>query len=189
MTKTTAPFVIAAGGLAEQDDRRDRELFRLLAGGDSGALGGIYDRHAPSLFRHAVALTRRTADAEDLVQAAFVKLATAGALVLGVRRPAGYLHRMLHATWIDIVRRRELASEEAVEADVVQAATVDPDEMIALRRALERLPEAQREVVVLHVFDGFSFREIGNITRVSTFTAGSRYRLAIERLRLLLGER
>ena len=58
-----------------------------------------------------------------------------------------------------------------------------------MRRALTALPEMQREIVVLHVFNGFSFREIGNITRVSTFTAASRYRLAIDRLRLLLGER
>ena len=172
---------------AERDDRRDRELFGLLASGDSGALGKIYDRHAPALFRHALALTRQIADAEDLVQAAFVKLATAGAPLLGVRQPASYLHRMVHAAWIDVVRRRAMAGEKPMTGDVATRSEGDADEAIDVRRALLALPQPQREVVVLHLFDGFSFREIGRIIGVSTFTWASRYRLAVQRLREILG--
>jgi RNA polymerase sigma-70 factor (ECF subfamily) len=192
VTKTPSPFVLSTGVQAEPDDRRDRELFGLLANGDSGALGEIYDRHASALFRHALALTRHTSDAEDLVQAAFVKLATTGAPLLGVRMPASYLHRMLRAAWIDLQRRRAVGREEPIAGDVAEAGTDGvsaTDDAIDVRRALARLPEPQREVIVLHLFNGFSFREIGHITGVSTFTAGSRYRLAVGRLREILGER
>jgi len=174
---------------AERDDRCDRELFGLLAGGDGGALGHIYDRHASALFRHAFALTRQTADAEDLVQSAFVKLATIGAPLLGVRRPVSYLHRILRAVWIDLTRHRTAGREQPYEDDASGAMSADAGDAIDVRDAVAKLPALQREVVVLHVFNGFSFREIGDVTGVSTFTAGSRYRLAIERLRLLLGER
>jgi len=174
---------------AERDDRRDRELFGLLANGDSGALGEIYDRHASALFRHAFALTRHSADAEDLVQAAFVKLATTGAPLLGVRMPASYLHRMLRAAWIDLARHRAAGREEAIDDDLAEPMSADAEGAIDVRRALARLPESQREVIVLHLFNGFSFREIGHITGVSTFTAGSRYRLAVGRLRQILRER
>jgi RNA polymerase sigma-70 factor (ECF subfamily) len=170
------------------DDRRDRELFGLLARGDSGALGAIYDRHAPALFRHGLALARRAADAENLVQATFVRLATTGALLLGVRKPASYLHGMLRAAWVDLLRRRAVSREEPITGDPTDAAAGDPDAAIDVRRALATLSGHQREVIVLHVFNGFSFREIGDITGVSTFTAASRYRLAIGRLRRLLGE-
>ena len=62
------------------------QLLGDLAAGKAEALGELYDRHAASLFRHALALSRRRPDAEDLVQAVFVKLATTGAELVGVRR-------------------------------------------------------------------------------------------------------
>ncbi len=40
-----------------------------------------------------------------------------------------------------------------------------------------RLPAEQREVIVLHLMEGFSFREVGRLTGVSLFTAAARYRL------------
>jgi DNA-directed RNA polymerase specialized sigma24 family protein len=56
-------------------------------------------------------------------------------------------------------------------------------ESIDVARALDALPSEQREVVTLHVVEGFSFREIGGLTGVSMFTAAARYRLAIGKLR------
>jgi RNA polymerase sigma-70 factor (ECF subfamily) len=171
-----------------RDDRRDRGLLCDLASGRREALGELYDRHAASLFRHAVALTRRSADAEDLVQSVFVKLATTGAELLAVRKPASYLHRILSTTWLDS-QRRTIAGERAVEISTMNAVEPHPfglEGSIDIGRALDGLPDAQREAVVLHVFDGFSFREVGRATGVSIFTAAARYRLAIARLRKTL---
>ncbi len=52
-----------------------------------------------------------------------------------------------------------------------------------MARVLAELPTLQREVIVLHLVEGFSFLEIGRLTGVSMFTAAGRYRLAINRLR------
>lgn len=87
------------------DDHRDRELLGELVLGRQHALGELYDRHAPSLFRHACALTRRRAEAEDLVQAVFVKLASTGAELLGVRTPASYLHQVEGFSFLEIGRQ------------------------------------------------------------------------------------
>jgi RNA polymerase sigma-70 factor (ECF subfamily) len=173
-----------------RDDRRDRGLLCDLASGRREALGELYDRHSASLFRHAVALTRRSADAEDLVQSVFVKLATTGAELLAVRKPASYLHRMLSTTWLDS-QRRTIAGERAVEIctmNSVESHSFGLEGAIDVARALDALPDAQREALVLHVFDGFSFREVGAATGVSLFTAAARYRLAIARLRKILGQ-
>jgi RNA polymerase sigma-70 factor (ECF subfamily) len=172
-----------------RDHRRDRELFGDLAAGGPEALAELYDRHAASLFRHGLALTRRTPDAEDLVQAVFVKLATTGAALAGVRAPASYLHRMLHTTWLDAARR-VTTGERAVERVTVESGWAPPpmEESIDIARALEALPPPQREVIVLHLVEGFSFREIGRATGVSLFTAAARYRLGITRLRTNLGQ-
>jgi RNA polymerase sigma-70 factor, ECF subfamily len=181
--------VSAPGVQYARDDRRDRGLLCDLASGRREALGELYDRHSASLLRHGLALTRRSADAEDLVQAVFVKLATTGAELLGVRKPASYLHRMLSTTWLDS-QRRTMAGARAVEIsrmDPVESHPFGLESSIDVERALDALPPVQREAVVLHVFDGFSFREVGRATGVSLFTAAARYRLAIARLQKILG--
>jgi RNA polymerase sigma-70 factor, ECF subfamily len=174
------------------DNRRDRKLLGSLAGGRAEALAELYDRHAASLFRHALALARQRSDAEDLVQAVFMKLAAMGAELLGVREPASYLHRILRTTWID-GQRRNAAGRRAVEhTEHDRPATVGPcqpafEDTLDIARTLDALPAVQREAIVLHLIEGFSFREIGRLTGVSLFTAAGRYRLGIIGLRGTLG--
>ena len=168
--------------------RRDRTLLSRLAAGKPEALGELYDRHAASLLRHAMVLAGRRSDAEDLVHTVFVKVATTGAELLGVRAPASYLHRILHTSWIDGERRKAVAARslEVVE----HAGTSRHDsaaDSIDLSRALATLPVLEREAIVLHLVDGFSFREIGRLTGVSLFTAAGRYRVGIGRMRQALG--
>jgi RNA polymerase sigma-70 factor (ECF subfamily) len=188
LTISSDSFVFTAGVPRQRDDRRDRELLADLASGRAEALAELYDRHAAALFRHGLALTRRRQDAEDLVQSVFVKLAATGAELLGVRQPASYLHRMLHTTWMD-ARRRVITGERVVEQVATDVTEVRPafEASIDIARALGELPEEQREVVVLHLVEGFSFREAGRLTGVSLFTAAGRYRLAVKQLRKLLG--
>ena len=189
MTNPLPSFVYTSGVPRTRDDRRDRELLGELAAGGRNALGDLYDRHAASLFRHALVLTRRRADAEDLVQAVFVKLVTTGAELLGVRQPASYLHRMLHTTWLDAYRRTA-AGERIVEHLTMPTHGPRPDieASMDMARALNALPAEQGEVVALHLVEGFSFREIGRLTGVSLFTAAGRYRLGLARLRKSLGK-
>lgn len=184
MTNPARPFVSTSGVPRARDDRRDRELFGDLAAGRPEALAELYDQHAASLFRHAVALTRQRPDSEDLVHTVFLKLATTGAELRGVRSPAAYLHRMLHTTWMD-GQRRMITGERAVEQMTTESNWPPPaiEDAIDIARALADLPAAQREVIVLHLVEGFSFREVGRLTGVSLFTAAARYRLAVGRLR------
>lgn len=192
MTKVALPLVFTTGVAQPRDDQRDVDGLGRLVRGDRNALAELYDAHAGPLFRHALSLTRHSAEAEDLVQVVFVKLATTGAPLLAVRTPANYLHRMLHTAWIDSQRRPAVTREAAVDADdlrLMAGAVTDQVTAIDVTRALEDLPAPQREVVQLHLFDGFSFREAGRITGVSMFTAASRYRVALERLRVLMGAR
>jgi RNA polymerase sigma-70 factor, ECF subfamily len=173
----------------EPDDRLDRALLARIADGDRQALGPLYDTHALTLFHHALALARHRSDAEDLVQTVFVKLATTGAELLGVRIPRRYLHRMLKAAWLDDRRRREVRREDPLDAIPLTSATPaagSSRDALDLARAIGELSPEQREVIVLHTMHGYSLREVGAMTHVSLFTAASRYRLARARLRRLL---
>jgi RNA polymerase sigma-70 factor (ECF subfamily) len=173
--------------LRERDDLRDRELFGDLAARKPEAMAALYDRHAAGLLRHGLALTRSQADAEDLVHAVFVKLATTGAELRHVTTPAAYLHRMLHTTWMD-TRKRATVGERVKGQSATEATSIcsAPEATIDVGRALETLPPPQREAVVLHLVEGFSFSEIGELTGVSLFTAAARYRLGLARMRAAL---
>ena len=126
------------------------------------------------------------------MHAVFVKLATTGAELLGVRAPASYLHRILHTTWVD-GRRRKTTGERVVtqagrEALAWSGMTAGTSEAaLDIARALEALPVAEREAIVLHLTEGFSFREIGRMTGVPLFTAAGRYRRGLGRLRESFG--
>ena len=173
-----------------RDDDRDRVLLERLAAGEPEALGDLYDIHADRLFGHALAITRNRADAEDLVQATFVKLAALGSAARRIRHPARYMHQALRGGAIDLVRRRVVRGESAddfILSEGPPSGMVSEIDHLAVRQALARLPIEQREVVVLHLVEGFSFREIGRATGVATFTAASRYRIALARMRRALG--
>jgi len=55
---------------------------------------------------------------------------------------------------------------------------------VTLTIELTRIPEDQRQVLVLHVWGGLSFEEIASVLAVSPNTAASRYRYALQKLRV-----
>jgi RNA polymerase sigma-70 factor, ECF subfamily len=190
MTKTDLPIVISTRVRIERDAHRDVRSLRRLVQGDRDALAELYDAHAASLYRHGLALTRSRSDAEDLVQVVFLKVATTGAELLAVRQPANYLHRILRTAWIDSRRRASTRRETQADPESVHPATNNAaatEVAIDVMRMIEQLPDVLREIVMLHLIEGFSFREAGHITGVSMFTVGSRYRAALAQLREMVG--
>jgi RNA polymerase sigma-70 factor (ECF subfamily) len=165
---------------------RERDLLRRLADGDLASLDAIWTDHADRAWRHALAVTTRREDADDVVQTVFVRLAGLGAELLGVRDLAAYLGAMVHHEALASRRRLRRSDAGTPALDSLLGglpsaeSTADARRLAALVAAL---PDAQREVVVLHVWGGFTFREIARITGVSLFTAASRYRLGTKRLR------
>ncbi|MFI5166191.1 MAG: RNA polymerase sigma factor [Thermoanaerobaculales bacterium] len=165
-----------------------RTAFDALVAGDLDALGAIYDTAAHELFGIALWRTGSREDAADVVQDVFVRLARAGSKLTKVRNPRAYLLTMAHRAAIDVVRQRRRSEpvDDALLEPVVpdHASILDAARLSALVRAL---PAGQREAVYLRHFAGLSFAEIGAATRVPTFTAASRCRLGLARLRKLLG--
>jgi RNA polymerase sigma-70 factor (ECF subfamily) len=160
-----------------------------LADGDLQGLDTIWRLCADELYGLALWRTGRTADAEDVVQEVFVRLARMPERLAKARKPRSYLLRMAHNSAIDLIKKRR--PDDRLEADRPYLVDEpDRDGKLAAEQAcrlLTRLPQQQREAVYLRHFAELSFREIGIVCGVPTFTAASRYRLAMRRLRNLLG--
>ncbi len=136
--------------------------------------------------------TRSDADADDVVQEAFVRFwkhqrhmpGNPNALVvISIRRAA-----------LDLLRRsdRRTAREKAVAADTETVSWFEPEadpRLQSLAESLELLPAEQREVVVLKIWGELTFDEIGEQLSISPNTAASRWRYAMESLRKLITAR
>jgi RNA polymerase sigma-70 factor (ECF subfamily) len=168
-----------------------RAPFDALAAGNASALEAVWEIASRRLYGLALWRTGCKEDARDVVQEVFVRLASRHVELGRVAQPDVWLLAVTHNAAIDAVRRKARRRTEPIEdAGHVAAPGADPGRTAAAASAslaLAQLAPAQREAVLLHHVAGCSFREIGAITGVPAFTAASRCRLALARLRLLMG--
>ncbi len=139
----------------------------------------------PSLLLFARQWTDSIADAEDIVQEAFVRfwrkqhnIENRALLYASVRSIALDFLRRNHRR-----ERREAAAVAGTEHSVQPYFETDDDSQRALAAALAILPNEQREVLVMKVWNELTFAEIASILGISQNTAASRYRYALASLK------
>jgi RNA polymerase sigma-70 factor (ECF subfamily) len=161
-----------------------RAVFARLAAGDPSALAALYEAAARQVFGLALWRTGSVEDASDVVQEVFLRVAQRHRRLAKVRDPKSWLLGVAHHVAIDVTRRRKRRAAESL--DVPKERQKNDKDRRSTRR-IPAAPPAQRDVIYLRHFADCTFAVIGNITGVPTFTAASRYRLGIERLRRLMG--
>ena len=142
----------------------------------------------PALLLFARRWTNCRAEAEDIVQEAFVRFWRRQHSVAN----RALLYATVRSTALDRLRsdRRRARREAAVALDEAQHlepqfTTVDEGQQM-LAAAVERLPNEQREVVILKIWNELTFAEIGHVLEISQNTAASRYRYALGTLKKIL---
>jgi len=145
-----------------------------------------FDRLGPALVLYARQFLDPPA-AEDVVQEVFVRMIAKAAQP---EDPRPWLFRSVRNRAVSEARRRRRAGRlrERVEADGGTRAWFAPSESrrldaSAAQAALERLDPGLREVVLLRVWGGLTFEQVGEILGCSAPTAHRRYAEAIETLR------
>jgi RNA polymerase sigma factor (sigma-70 family) len=177
--------------MADQDCERLRRL-RL---GDSEALREIYQLCKDRLLTIAMCLLSDRADAEDCLHDVFVQLAERAETIRIRENLAGYLAVSIANRARDVHRRRArlaIGSLDGIDCPSIADGPSGPmiwnEQSAMLLAALAALPDEQREVIVLHLQGGMTFRQIAGEMAISINTAQSRYRYGIEKLRTLLTE-
>lgn len=154
----------------------------------SPSFAGLYHEHKDAVYNAAFHLLGERAGAEDVLQDVFVALVRQGHASL--HKPRAWLLTATLNRVRDRLRRRRPAAAEmdelpsAIPGPLREAEQQEQAELVAA--ALSRLPLAQREVVVLHVFEDLSFALIGQLCGISQDTAASRWRYACDKLRARL---
>jgi len=168
----------------------DHELLAAFRDGEADAFEALYHRHVSAVLTYVCAMLRDRDAAEDVVQQVFIGLARNAATLREGTNVRAYLFTSARNSVLNV--RRQAASAPKIVAETFPAGAVaaPPGEKLEseelrqrLNRALETLPEAEREVVLLHTRGELGFREIAELTGTPQGTVATRYRTALAKMR------
>ena len=177
--------------------------------GDARAFSTLVTRHRGSVFNFILRYTNHRQRAEDLLQETWLKV---------VRSAGEYQPKARFTTWVftiarnlcvDSARKESYRKTDSLDAPVAGddadgralGETVQdqdgasPDRAAhntrlrpMIEKAVQALPDEQREVFLLREYHGIGFKEIAEVTGVNENTVKSRMRYALEGLRKKLAE-
>ena len=189
------------------DTEGERELIDRLRAHDARALEALMSRHASRLYRVAYGITRRDADAEEVVQDVFLTLfrkidsfegrAALGSWLYRVTANAALIKRRGKRAELEVSLEEQLPTfladghREGDRSFLLADWSETPEETLlngearkVLERALDRLPDHYRAVVVLREVEGLANEDVAQILGESVPTIKSR----LHRARMALRE-
>ena len=169
----------------------DNILRAALARNDPAAVELMWDRYASDLFAYLLAVLCSRHDAEDVLQTVFVKIAQKRHRLAKARHLDAYVYRIARNEISSFIRcRKKERKVESLDESwlIVTEGNKELNELAEeLQNLLARLPQQQREVIVMKIYKQKTFLEISRLLGLSHNTVASRYRYGMEKLRTLLG--
>ncbi len=176
--------------MSETASTSDAYLVRKAQAGDGQAFGVLVSRYMRAAYAVSLSVTGRNDDAEDAAQEAFM---VALARLDDCRTPdrfAGWLLTIVRNRARNLVRREVLRDTDVLPETAAsrgrtpEKAAEHAELQDRLEAALRRLPEVQREIVLLHDREGWRHREIAEHLGIPSGTVRSHLHFARKTLRL-----
>lgn len=151
--------------------------------------------YVDALFGYAMTLARDKTEAEDLVQETYLRAVKAANQPAPEENLKAWLFVIMRNAWLNVMRHKHhglriFDFEDENAAGAASDATYDPHvvylrklEREQVREAIEKLPDAYREIVVLRDIEGFSYQEIATVLNCPAGTVMSRLGRARGKLR------
>ena len=193
--------IIRRTSKAEEHSQRESErtLVQRAQDGDQEAFSELFKSHSKRVYSVCLQMTRDVAEAEDLTQEAFLQVFRCINSFRGDSAFSTWLYRVAVNTVLMKLRRRKFtqmvsldepvsAESPSLKRDIGQAdlnlnGTID---RIALRRAIEELPEGCRRIFDLHEIKGYQHHEIAELLECSIGNSKSQLHKAKKKMRDLL---
>ncbi|MCO5235824.1 MAG: sigma-70 family RNA polymerase sigma factor [Chitinophagaceae bacterium] len=181
----------------------DQQLIHLFMSGDASALENLILRHKDKIYTSIFLLVKDKYLAEDIFQDVFIR-------VIDTIRSGRYTEegkflpwamRIAHNLCVDHFRKvkRTPAIKTGDDRDIFEVLNFSEDGVDRrmmqrqshnrVREMLDRLPEDQREVIILRHYAELSFKEIAALTNCSINTALGRMRYGLINLRKMMQEK
>ncbi|MGI4871592.1 MAG: RNA polymerase sigma factor [Janthinobacterium lividum] len=168
----------------------DEALMEQVQAGDLDQLTGLFERYHGPLFGFLARLGNGDREvAQDLTQNVFVRVLRYRASYQPGQPFRAWVYQLARHVWADHYQRQrpttDLAEVEktAAHGRAAHAQRATNDQHQALHEALALLPAAQREILVLHRFQGFDYAEIGEQLGCTAGAARVKAHRALDALR------
>ncbi|MFC5410017.1 RNA polymerase sigma factor [Larkinella bovis] len=181
----------------------DSELISLYIRGSEKAFEKLVQRHKSKVYTTIYLIVKDQYVAEDLMQDTFIKAVET--LKSGKYNEEGkflpWIIRIAHNLAIDFFRKEKRYPNVVFEdgsnvfnslefaEDSIESVQIRQETHEHLRELIQRLPEQQRQVLIMRHYEEMSFQEIADATGVSINTALGRMRYALINLRKQLSKR
>jgi RNA polymerase sigma-70 factor, ECF subfamily len=168
---SAAGFFEAPAGVDEQDPRaEERGLVQRATRRDAAAFAELYDQHVVRVYRHIYYLVNHAREAEDLTAQTFLKAWEAIERYTDRGAPfVAWLLRIAHNVSISFLRAKR-AHGTLEDHYVDQKTDRNPEDVLvqlsdeeSVRRAVLRLREEQRQVIMLRFVEEMDYREVAAV--------------------------
>ena len=166
--------------------RTERKLVERVLKGDSESFNLLVRQWEKPIYNFILRMIGDRDEAMDLCQDVFMKAYRELATLKDLDRFSAWLYRIAHNTCYSRLRKDIGKVYVPFDPDARSAST-SIESRLAVEKALSQLPEEQREVVVLKVYQNLKFEEIAMIQDAPVSTVKSRLYMGFEKLRSILG--
>ena len=171
------------------ETQNDSSVMVLVQAGDSAQLAILFERYNGPLFRYLFHLTRDRQLSEDLVQDVFFRVLKYARTYDPNLSFSVWVYGMARNAYFDSLRKRK-SEVTSVDLNEVRSTEAMPEELMSrkqdaadLQRALNKLPEDKREVLLLNRFHNLRYEEIARILKCEAGTVRVRAYRALRELR------
>jgi len=180
--------------------KSDQELIQMYVSGHESGLEALLNRYKSKIYTSIYMKVKDEYLAEDIFQETFIKIINtlksgkyneegkflpwairiAHNMIVDFFRKAKRAPNIVNADGFDIFEVLEFSDESAESKMLKQQVDVD------LKKMIQKLPDDQKEVLIMRHFCDMSFKDIAEITEVSINTALGRMRYALSNLRKMI---
>jgi len=180
--------------------KSDQELIQMYVDGQESGLEALLNRYKSKIYTSIYMKVKDEYLAEDIFQETFIKIINtlksgkyneegkflpwairiAHNMIVDFFRKAKRAPNIVNADGFDIFEVLEFSDESAESKMLKQQVDVD------LKKMIQKLPDDQKEVLIMRHFCDMSFKDIAEITEVSINTALGRMRYALSNLRKMI---
>ena len=164
----------------------DRKIIERVLDGDTEAFNLLVRQWEKPIYNFILRMIGDRDEAMDLCQDAFMKAYRELGTLKDLDRFSAWLYRIAHNTCFSRLRKDQGKTFVELEPET-RASRMPIESRLAVEKALQELPEDQREVVVLKIFQDLKFEEIAAIQDAPVSTVKSRLYMGFEKLRSILG--
>ncbi|HMO62998.1 MAG TPA: RNA polymerase sigma factor [Ferruginibacter sp.] len=158
--------------------------------GNAAAYSILYNRYAKAMFNTSLRIVNHTADAEDVLQEAFIDAFARLSHFEGRATFGAWLKQIVINKSISLLKKQQRFFDEQVPEQVADDPSIDESELQYtvenIKKTVQQLPDGYRTVLLLYLFEGYDHDEIADILKVAPSTVRTQYIRAKQKLLQLL---